>query len=209
LLRIDPGIIAQHLTIIEHRLFAKIKSQECLNWAIVQNGRTVVNLQTFSTTHDKIAKWVKLSVLGNDGLGKRADTVDFWIKVAEKCRACNNFSSMSAIVAGLASTVISRLHLTWAHVSRVNHLDALTKLAEPANNFSAWRSLLAAVDGPCVPFIGMYLTDIVHINDQLPNTIPGAPGLPFICFQKRMKWADAVTSIVRHQGKPYSLPEVC
>jgi son of sevenless len=79
----DPGMIAQHLTILEHKLYQRIKAQECLNWAKVQSGRTVTNLYTFSSTHDKIAKWVRLSVLGNDGLGKRADTVDFWIKVAE------------------------------------------------------------------------------------------------------------------------------
>jgi son of sevenless-like protein len=83
LLRMDPGIIAQHLTLLESKLYMRIKSQECLNWAKVQTGRTVTNLYAFSSTHDKLAKWVKLSVLSNDGLGKRADTVDFWIKVAE------------------------------------------------------------------------------------------------------------------------------
>jgi son of sevenless-like protein len=208
LVRMDPGIIAQHLATLEHRLFLKVKAQECLNWAKVQNGRTVANLQAFTMTHERIANWVKSSVLNENGLGKRADTVDFWIKVAEKCRALNNFASMSAIVAGLASTVIARLHLTWAHVGRVNHLDTLTKLAEPASNFSTWRTLLASTEGPCIPFIGMYLSDIVHVNDQLPDTIPGPGGLAFICFQKRMKWAEAVNSIVRHQGKPYFLAEV-
>jgi son of sevenless-like protein len=115
---------------------------------------------------------------------------------------------MSAIVAGLVSTVISRLHLTWAHVSRANQLEILSKMNEPAGNFSAWRSLLSTVDGPCVPFIGMYLTDIVHCNDQFPDTTVGVPGQPFIHFQKRMKWAEAVTAIVRHQAKPFFLPEV-
>lgn len=115
---------------------------------------------------------------------------------------------MSAIVAGLASTVVSRLHLTWAHVGRAAHLDPLTKLADPAGNFSQWRSLLASIEGPCVPFIGMYLTDIVHINDQYPDVQLGLPNLPLIHFLKRSKWAEAVTSITRFQSKSYFLAEV-
>lgn len=41
------------------------------------------NLSAFCATHDKLASWVKMSILNNEFLGKRADTVDFWIKVAE------------------------------------------------------------------------------------------------------------------------------
>lgn len=79
----DSAVIAQQLTLLEHKLYLRITPQECLNWAKVQAGRSVVHMQAFSGTHDKIAKWVKSSILSNDGLGKRADTVDFWIKVAE------------------------------------------------------------------------------------------------------------------------------
>jgi hypothetical protein len=85
LLRMDVGIVAQHLTTLEWRLYARVKPQECLNWAKSQSSssKLVSNLGAFCGTHEKVANWVKLSVLGNDGLGKRADTVDFWIRVAE------------------------------------------------------------------------------------------------------------------------------
>jgi son of sevenless len=79
----DPMTIAQHLTLLESRLYVQIRHQECLNWAKTQTGPTVANLTRFCATHEKLASWVKLSVLNNDALGKRADTVDFWIKVAE------------------------------------------------------------------------------------------------------------------------------
>jgi son of sevenless-like protein len=79
----DPGNIAQHLTLLESKLYIQIKPQECLNWAKVQTGMTVTNILAFSSTRDKITKWVRSSVLKNDSLGKRADTVDFWVQVAE------------------------------------------------------------------------------------------------------------------------------
>ena len=197
----DPVDIAQQLTVNEYRLYQKIHPVECVHWAESQTGEKVANLVAFCSTNDKLAAWVKMSVLCNDGLGKRADMIDFWIKVAEvrvcfnktlltacaviygfildsrtdvlleqKCRAFNNFSSMMAIVAALSSVVISRLHLTWAHVSRASHIDPLVRLMVPVGNFTTYRSLLASIDGPCIPFMSMYLTDIVHVQDQLKDT---------------------------------------
>ena len=82
----DPVDVAQQLTLYEYRLYQKIRPRECINWAKTQKGETVANLANFCSTHDKLAAWVKLSVLCNDGLGKRADMIDFWIKVAEVSR---------------------------------------------------------------------------------------------------------------------------
>lgn len=48
-----------------------------------QSNEKMANLNTFCGTHEKLASWVKFSILNNEGLGKRADTVDLWIKVAE------------------------------------------------------------------------------------------------------------------------------
>jgi son of sevenless-like protein len=80
---VDPTDIAEQLCLIEHALYAKVQSQECLNWTKTQTGKEVEGLHAFCATHDKLAAWVKMSILENDGLGKRSDTVDFWIKVAE------------------------------------------------------------------------------------------------------------------------------
>jgi son of sevenless-like protein len=115
---------------------------------------------------------------------------------------------MSAVIAGLKNILPSRLPLTWTHISRASQFDTLTKINDPAGNFSVLRSLLDHVDRPCIPFVNIYLTDIVHCQDQFPDSTIGAAGHPFIHFQKRTKWADAVTSIVRHQAKLYQLPEV-
>lgn len=95
------------------------------------------------------------------------------IKCCQKCRALNNFSSMSAIVAALSSTAVNRLHLTWAHAARSGQLTALTRLTEPRGNFAVARTALTSLaDGAtCVPFVGMFLTDIVHIHDQLPDRV--------------------------------------
>jgi son of sevenless-like protein len=75
--------IAEQLALLEFFLFVQITPQECLTYAKIQKGERVARLQDFCSTHDKLGSWVKNSILTNDVLGKRADTVEFWIKVAE------------------------------------------------------------------------------------------------------------------------------
>ncbi|KAF7303012.1 hypothetical protein MKEN_01264100 [Mycena kentingensis (nom. inval.)] len=208
LLRTEPADIAEQLALLEFKLYSKLTAQECIAYSKTQTGKKVERLTTFCSTHDKLAAWVKTSILTNEALGKRADTVDFWIKVAEKCRNLNNFASMSAVINALSSTVISRLHLTWAHVARKSTLEALVKYNDPSGGFSGYRALLNAADGPSVPFIGMYLTDIVHIADQFSDKeIPGAEGQKEIAFLQRHRWFEVVQIMLRAQAKPYPIAE--
>lgn len=67
--------------------------------------------------------------------------------------------------------MIGRLQLTWAHVNRGNHLEPLINLNEPRSNFATYRAAYAVVEGPCIPFVGIFLTDIVHIQDQLKDRV--------------------------------------
>ncbi|OBZ79386.1 Cell division control protein 25 [Grifola frondosa] len=214
LLRLDATVMAEHLSIFGQRLFVKIRPQECLSWVKTQTGSSVRNLAAFTVIHEKLGAWVKMSVLNTEGLGKRADTVDFWIKVAEKCKSLNNYASMSALVVALSSAVISRLHLTWAHVVRRSQLEQLAKYNEPTGNFSAYRLLQRSVDGPCLPFVEMYLTDIININDLHPdNAVVPIPvtgtgsNFPLVNFVKRKKWYEVVDVMLRYQPKVYTFVE--
>lgn len=171
ILKLDPAEVAQHLTLVEYRLYAKIRPSECMAWARTQHGPEVENLSRFISTNDRLVAWVKYSILKEDTLGKRADIIDFWIKVTEKCRQLNNISSVSALVAGLASTVVVKLALTWAHVSRSSHVEPLTRLSDPSNNFAAYRNFYSSVDTSCVPFIAMYLTQLTHYAVQYKELV--------------------------------------
>jgi son of sevenless-like protein len=202
--------VAEQLCLLEHKLYIKIRQQECLQWADTQTGHLVENLAAFCATHDKLVAWVKMSILDSEVIGRRADTIAFWIKAAEKSKNLNNFASMSAMINGLSSTTVSRLNLTWAHVGRRSALDSLLKYNEPTGSFSEYRGLLHSVEGPCVPFIGMFLTDIVHIGDQFPDTISPTSACasdPFISFQKRHRWHDVVVAMLRYQNRPFHIAE--
>ncbi|KAK7465269.1 hypothetical protein VKT23_005248 [Stygiomarasmius scandens] len=220
LLRLDCTDVAEQLSLLEYRLYAKITPQECLALAKCRPPQapgvtglgsnpppkscSTTNLTNFCATHDKLAAWVTSTILNNDQLSRRADTVDFWIKVAEKCRNMNNFASMSAIINALSSTVVARLHLTWAHVGRKNNLDTLLRYNKPTGGFSGYRKLQLQAEGPCVPFVGMYMTDIVHIKDQFSDDadIDGK-----VSFIQRQRWYEVVKVMLRFQQKAYPIAE--
>lgn len=83
LLKLDPVDLAEQLALWEQGLYVKVTIQECLSYAKTQSGPSVAKLLAFCNTHDNLVSWVKGSILGHEILGKRSDTVDFWIKVAE------------------------------------------------------------------------------------------------------------------------------
>ncbi|KAJ8084746.1 hypothetical protein PM082_003523 [Marasmius tenuissimus] len=208
LLRLDPADVAEQLCLLEFKLYRQITPQECIRYAKTQSGKPVEHLSAFCSTHDKIAAWVTNSVLDNSFLARRADTVDFWIKVAEKCRALNNIASMSAIINALSSTVVMRLHLTWAHVGRKHTLESLLKYNEPTGGFAGYRNLQQTADGSCVPFVGMYLTDILHIKDQYADDKdPDDPSQRKLSFTQRQRWYEVTRTMLRSQSKPYNFNE--
>ena len=83
LVRMDPLEVAQHLSLLESDLYRKIRPQECFLWAKIKEGDAVKNMHSFCATHDRLADWVKYSILEVSVLGKRANVVDFWVRVAE------------------------------------------------------------------------------------------------------------------------------
>ncbi|KAI0375492.1 ras GEF [Pilatotrama ljubarskyi] len=214
LLRMDTLLLAEHLCMHEQKLYAKIRISDCLNWVKSQTGNGVKNLVAFNGFNDKLGAWVKMSILNTEGMGKRSDTIEFWIKVAEKCKNLHNFAAMHAIVEALSSPVVNRLHLTWAHVGRRSQLEQLAKYHDPTGSFSAYRLSQRAVDGPCIPVISMYLADMQLANTEAPDNIvilssssSSSSPLSLINFEKREKWYESVEAITRHQHKTYSFAE--
>lgn len=121
---------------------------------------------------------------------------------------------MSSIVAALSSVLISRLHFTWVTASREYILEPLRKIIHPASNYGYYRSVLEAVEGPCIPFVGPFLKNIVYTQDQhADNVVVQSATTPdrqftLVHFVKRQKWYDITLQMLRFQSKPYHIHEI-
>lgn len=188
-LDIDPTEFARQLTIIESRLYAKIRPIECLNktWqkkVAPGEEEPAANVKALILHSNQLTNWVAEMILMQSDVRKRVVVIKHFVNVAEvsnlfcfislqtclmlmhtqKCRALNNYSTLTAIISALGTAPISRLSRTWAQVSgRTSQtLEQLRRLMASTKNFGEYRETLHAANPPCIPFFG---------NSPLPLTV--------------------------------------
>lgn len=208
---IDPLEMARQLTILESNLYGRIKPLECLNraWNDRRGPDSAVNIKSLIRNSNHLTNWVAHMILTETDVKKRVNVITHFITIAEKCRQLNNFSSMTSIISALFSSTIHRLRRTWENVPQRFHttLDSLNKLMNSSRNFGEYRAMLHDVNPPCVPFFGVYLTDLTFIEDGNTDMIRQSPNM--INFSKRKKSAEVIREIQQYQSVPYLLEVVC
>lgn len=211
----DPLEIARQLTIREMSIFCAIMPEELLGseWT-KKSSSNAVNVRAMSTLSTDLSNLVADTILHHDDVKKRAVTIKHWIKIASKCLELNNYHSLMAIICSLNSSTISRLRKTWDYVSqkRRDMLNNLQAIVEPDKNYAVLRKRLHDQVAPCLPFVGLYLTDLTFIDAGNPATkqLPGvgdSEGISVINFDKHMRTAKIIGDLQRFQI-PYRLAEV-
>lgn len=210
LLDLDPLEVARQITILESTLYSKIKPRECLDksWSKAPGTTGDTNIRDMIEQSNRITAWVAEAILYQTDLKKRVSLIKHFVTIAEKCRLLNNFSTVTAIISGLNSAPIHRLRRTWDHLNARVAMSAedLNRLMTSSKNFSIYRETLHQMQPPCVPFLGVYLTDLTFIEDGNPDMSVKARHL--INISKRRKTADVIRDIQQYQTVPYTLTPV-
>lgn len=211
-LDIDPTEFARQLTIIESRLYGKIKPTECLNktWQRKlgpDDPEPAANVKALILHSNQLTNWVAEMILNQSDVKKRVVVIKHFVSVADKCRAMNNFSTLTSIISALSTAPIGRLTRTWAQVNArtMTVLEQMRKLMHSTKNFGEYREALHLANPPCIPFFGVYLTDLTFIEDGIPSVIKRTD---LINFAKRAKTADVIRDIQQYQNVPYVLKSV-
>ncbi|EEP79958.1 conserved hypothetical protein [Uncinocarpus reesii 1704] len=210
-LDIDPTEFARQLTIIESRLYAKIKPTECLSKTWQKKLGTdepdpAVNVKALILHSNQLTNWVAEMILTQSDVRRRVVVIKHFVTVAEKCRQMNNYSTLTSIISALGTAPIHRLNRTWAQVNQKTSLtlEAMRKLMASTKNFGEYRETLHLATPPCIPFFGVYLTDLTFIEDGIPSLTPS----DLINFNKRAKTAEVIRDIQQYQNTPYQLQPV-
>ncbi|EDK43987.1 cell division control protein 25 [Lodderomyces elongisporus NRRL YB-4239] len=212
LMDIDYVELARQLTLREFRIYCQISKYACLAkvWGkksgLTESTETITN---FIKASNQLTNFVAYMILRKAEPKKRIQTIRYFIQVAEKCRQYNNFSSMTAIISALYSSPIHRLHKTWSFASpeSLAHLKNMNKLMNSTRNFNEYRDVLKFIGSePCVPFFGVYLSDLTFVYHGNPDFLLNRTRM--INFAKRAKTSEIVSGIDRFKNAGYNFLEV-
>jgi len=153
-----------------------------------------------------VSSWVATEVVKVEQLKQRAQVLSKFIEIAEKCRSYNNFNAVMEVISGLQSSSVYRLRQTWGLISNKQKdlCEQLKDLLVRQGNFSKFRKHLKTCNPPCIPYLGVYLTDLTFIEDGNRNQLEGG----LINFMKRRRLASVIGDIQQYQLKPYNLEAV-
>ncbi|KGO57141.1 Ras guanine nucleotide exchange factor [Penicillium expansum] len=210
-LDIDPTEFARQLTVIESRLYSKIRPTECLNktWQKKvgpDEPEPSPNVKALILHSNQLTNWVAEMILAQGDVKKRVVVIKHFVNVADKCRNLNNYSTLTSIISALGTAPIHRLGRTWGQVSGRTSavLEQMRRLMASTKNFGEYRETLHLANPPCIPFFGVYLTDLTFIEDGIPSLTPSE----LINFNKRAKTAEVIRDIQQYQNVPYLLQPV-
>lgn len=220
ILDFDPVELARQLTIKQMTIFCSILPEELLasQW-MKKGGIDTPNVKAVTSLSTDLSNLVAETILQQTEIKKRAQVIKQWIKIANQCLELHNYDGLMAIICSLNSSTISRLRKTWDAISakRKEMLRTLQALIEPSQNNKILRTRLHDHVPPCLPFLGMYLTDLTFVDIGNPATKQvslgpesdeeGASGLTVVNFDKHMRTAKIIGELQRFQI-PYRLTEL-
>ncbi|KAL7785157.1 ras guanine nucleotide exchange factor domain-containing protein [Trichoderma ceciliae] len=220
ILDFDPLELARQLTIKQMGIFCSVLPEELLasQW-MKKGGVDAPNVKAMSSLSTDLSNMVAETILHHTELKKRAAVIKQWIKIAQQFLELHNYDGLMAIICTLNSSTITRLRKTWDAVSqkRKDALRNLQEIVEPSQNNKVLRTKLHDHVPPCLPFLGMYLTDLTFVDIGNPSTKQvslgseseedGAGGLTLVNFDKHTRTAKIIGELQRFQI-PYRLTEL-
>jgi len=209
-LELDPAELARQLTIREHQLYKKISAVECLGQGWTKKDRKDRSPNIIRMIHEfnRTSEFIMTAVLYEPDTKQRAKVIEACITCGETFLQLNNFNGINEVVSALGCSPIHRLTKTWRHVPKpkVKALLSLRQLMDPQSNCKNYREALACSNPPIVPFVGMYFSDLVFLEDGNPDYLKEEP--TFHNFHKRTLIASVIQQLRQFQDVPYNLIKV-
>jgi len=210
--------IARQMSLLEFEVFKNVHPKEFHNQSWNKSSRytEAPNITKLIDKFNVTSRWITSTVVRTKDLNCRSAVIAKWIQIADACKQLNNYNSVIEIVSGLSAAPVARLRKTWKLLEE--SVDSETGMKEMATfrnlsqivsherSYSKLREALHNTNPPCLPYIGVYLTDFTFIDvgnkDFLTSTNPSAE--PLHNFEKRVLSASVIKEVLLYQNNGYS-----
>ncbi|XP_023698989.1 ras-specific guanine nucleotide-releasing factor 2-like isoform X2 [Paramormyrops kingsleyae] len=197
--------LAEQITLLDHIVFRSIPYEEFFGqgWMKVDKTERTPYIMKTSQHFNEMSNLVASQIMTHTDVGSRANSIEKWVAVADICRCLHNYNGVLEITSALNRSAIYRLKKTWAKVCKQTKalMDKLQKIVSSEGRFKNLRETLKNCNPPCVPYLGMYLTDLAFIEEGTPNFTE--EGL--VNFSKMRMISHIIREIRQFQQTPYRI----
>uniref|UniRef100_A0A3Q2E719 Ras protein-specific guanine nucleotide-releasing factor 2a n=1 Tax=Cyprinodon variegatus TaxID=28743 RepID=A0A3Q2E719_CYPVA len=197
--------VAEQITLLDYIVFRSIPYEEFLGqgWMKVDKSERTPYIMKTSQHFNDMSNLVASQIMAHSDVASRAGSIEKWLAVADICRCLNNYNGVLEITSALNRSAIYRLKKTWAKVCKQTKalMDRLQKIVSSEGRFKNLRETLKNCNPPCVPYLGMYLTDLAFIEEGTPNFTE--EGL--VNFSKMRMISHIIREIRQFQQAPYRI----
>jgi len=210
--KIKAEEFADQITLMDFTLFEKIEARECLGqaWKKKDSKKRAPNVLAMIKQFNNITTMIQMHILNEGNLNKRGKRLSYIIKMGERFRETHNFSALCALFSALNSAPIHRLKTLWKKLSEKEnkYFEIWRNIFDSGGNHRNLRANLRSTTGACIPHIGIFLQDLVFIEDgndtqKKIKIEENKQAANLVNFGKQLKLVDRIQYIQRYQQNKY------
>eukprot|EP00736_Rhodelphis_marinus_P006944 Rmarinus@m.6431 len=220
--RYSPADFAAQETMFEFALFLAIRPQDLLHCSHMpasshrkpetpkgkpdQKSKYGESVMALIEWFNLFSNWMASQILSGETPKQRAVLIRGFIEVGKAAVRLRNFSLAMEVVSALNNAAVRRLKQTWELVrSKKSHYQTFQELEAVVareNNFATLRMTMKESEGPALPYLGVFLTDLTFVQDG-NSTYLQYEGL--INWEKAIMLADIIAQVEDFQRTPYEI----
>ncbi|XP_014212900.1 ras-specific guanine nucleotide-releasing factor 2-like isoform X2 [Copidosoma floridanum] len=197
--------IAEQMTYLDHQIFISIASEEFLGqaWMKADKSTKAPRITLLTKRFNEVSQLVVSEIVRRSSLQARVAVIEKWTAVADINRVMHNYNGVLQICAAFTNSSVYRLKKTWEKVSKTTKqmIERLQIIVSSEHRFKNLRDALHRCDPPCIPYLGIYLTDLSFIEEGTPNFTDDG----LLNFSKMRMIAHVIREIRHFQQTPYKI----
>ncbi|XP_076761835.1 ras-specific guanine nucleotide-releasing factor 1 isoform X3 [Xylocopa sonorina] len=197
--------IAEQMTYLDHKIFISISSEEFLGqaWMKIDKATRAPHILLMTKRFNEVSQLVVSEIIRRSNMSARVAAIEKWAAVADISRVLHNYNGVLQICAAFTNSSVFRLKKTWEKVSKTTKqtIERLQHIVSSDGRFRNLRDALHRCDPPCIPYLGLYLTDLSFIEEGTPTMTEDG----LLNFSKMRMIAHVIREIRHFQQTQYKI----